>query len=118
MSSVATYDHKCEGKRFIGDSQVTLQSVIVNWQRGASPERIQESFPSLPLVAIYGAITYYLEHQTELDAHFQETHGILAAHQASVEAEHPEFFADLRTRLDAHRAQRGEEWHEELAREG
>ena len=35
----------------------------------------------LPLVAIYGTITYYLEHQAEPDTHFRETGDILAAHQ-------------------------------------
>lgn len=112
MSAVAPYVQQRDGELFVGDSQVTLQSVIANWQRGIGPERIQESFPSLPLVAIYGAITYYLEHQDDLDASFKETEEVLAAHQAAVEARQPEFFADMRARLSAHRAERDDDWPE------
>ena len=104
MSAVTSYVQQREGEYFVGAARVTLQSVIAAWKRGSGPEQIQQSFPSLPLVAIYGAITYYLERQTELDASFQETDELLAAHQDVAEARHPEFFADMRARLAAHRA--------------
>jgi len=104
MSAVASYVRKREGEFFVGDTQVTLHSIIAAWKRGDGPEHIRESFPSLPLVAIYGAITYYLERQTELDASFRETDERLTAHQVMVEAQHPEFFADVRARLATHRA--------------
>lgn len=109
MSTVASYVRRREGELFVGDSRLTLHSVIVNWKRGAGPERIQESFPSLPLVAISGAITYYLEHQAESDASFRATHELLAAHQAAVEAQRPEFFTGMRARLAAYRAERGDD---------
>jgi len=104
VSTAASYVQQREGELYVGDSRVTLYSIIANWRRGETPEGIQQAFPSLPLVAIYGAITYYLEHQAELDASFQETEELLAAHQTRVEAEHPAFFADMRARLAAHRA--------------
>ena len=106
MSAVASYVQLHDGEYFVGSSQVTLRSVIASWKRGMGPERIQESFPHLPLVAIYGAITYYLEHQADVDANFRETDAILAAHQASVEAQHPEFFAEMRALIAKHHAGR------------
>ncbi|HEV7126405.1 MAG TPA: hypothetical protein VGN32_03065 [Ktedonobacterales bacterium] len=112
MSVIAAYVQRREGEYFVGDSQITLHSVIASWKHDRGPERIQESFPSLPLVAIYGAITYYLEHEAELDAHFRETEGRLATHQATAESQHPEFFDEMRKRLARHRAQRGEDWPE------
>lgn len=104
MSAVTSYVQQREGEYFVVESRVTLQSVIAAWKRGAGPEQIQQSFPSLPLVAIYGAITCYLERQAELDVSFQETDEILAAHQDAIEAQRPEFFADMRARLAARRA--------------
>jgi uncharacterized protein (DUF433 family) len=92
VSTAASYVQQREGELYVGESRVTLYSIIANWRRGEGPESIQQAFPSLPLVAIYGAITYYLEHQAGLDARFQETAELLAAHQTRVEAEHPEFF--------------------------
>lgn len=108
MSAVTSYVQQREGEYFVGESRVTLQSVIAAWKRGAGPEDVQRSFPSLPLVAIYGAITYYLERQAELDASFQETDELLTAHQDATEAQHPEFFADMRARLAAHRAKQSD----------
>lgn len=108
MSTVTSYVQQRDGEFYVGDSRVTVQTLAVNWKRGASPEEIQAAFPSLSLVAIYGTITYYLEHQDALDAHFGETEELLAAHQATVEAQRPAFFAELRARLTAHRTQRGE----------
>lgn len=105
MSAVASYVQEREGEFFVGESRVTLHSVIAAWKRGDHPEHIRESFPSLPLVAIYGAITYYLERQAELDASFRETDEQLTARQAMIEAQHPEFFATLRARLAAQRAE-------------
>ncbi|MDE3229133.1 MAG: DUF433 domain-containing protein [Chloroflexota bacterium] len=105
MSAVASYVHLRDGEYFVGESRVTLHSVVASWKRGEGPERIQQAFPSLPLVAIYGAITYYLERQAELDANFAETERLLAAHQANVEAQNPEFFANMRARLASDRAE-------------
>jgi len=115
-SAVASYVQRREGELFVADSRVTLHSVIASWQRGAVPGRIRESFPSLPLVAIYGAITYYLEHQGEFDAGFRATHELLATHQATVEAQRPAFFTGMRARLAAHRAERGEDWPDQPPR--
>lgn len=105
MSAVASYVQQREGEYFVGESRVTLQSVIAAWKRGAGPERIQQSFPSLPLVAVYGAITYYLERQAELDAHFRTTDRLLADHQTDVEAQRSAFFDDMRERLARHRSE-------------
>jgi hypothetical protein len=47
-------------------------SIVCAFQRGASPESIQRSFPVLSLEQIYGAITFYLGHQTEVNASLQQ----------------------------------------------
>ena len=46
--------------RIIG-SRVPIESILYHFKQGASAERIQESFPSLTLREIYGAIFYYLD---------------------------------------------------------
>lgn len=37
----------------------------------ASPETIRDSFPALTLAQVYGAIAYYLDHQSESEAYLQ-----------------------------------------------
>ncbi len=58
MSAVAAYVQQREGEHYVGDSRVTVHSVIAAWKRGAAPEDVAAAFPTLPLVAIYGTITY------------------------------------------------------------
>jgi uncharacterized protein (DUF433 family) len=48
-----------------------MDTVIGAFQKGATAEQIQDSFPSLPLAHIYGAIAYYLEHE-DVDTYFRE----------------------------------------------
>jgi hypothetical protein len=45
---------------------------VYSFLRGAAPESIAQSFPSLTLEEVYGAIAYYLAHQAEIDAYLQE----------------------------------------------
>jgi len=52
-----------DGSIRIGSSRVTLDSVVHEFIQGATAEQIQDDFPSLSLREIYGAISYYLEHE-------------------------------------------------------
>ena len=60
------------GGYYIGDSRISLDSVVYAFQRGASPESIRRSFPLLTLEEIYGAITFYLSHQQEIDSYLKD----------------------------------------------
>src|SRR5437016_14584795 len=51
----------------IKGTRVALDSIIYQFQQGRSPEAIQDAFPVLSLSQVYGAIAFYLDHQTELD---------------------------------------------------
>ena len=92
---------------YIRQSRVTLQTLIEAWQSGRPPEQLQDSFPTLPLVAIYGAITHYLEHKDEADAFFRETDEIDVRRQAADEASLAEFYADMRQRFEQIRLRMG-----------
>ena len=61
-----------DGGYYIGDSRISLDSVVYAFKRGASPESIQRSFPLLTLEEVYGAITFYLSHQQEVDLYLKE----------------------------------------------
>ncbi len=57
---------------WIGDSRVSLDSIVYAFLRGASPESIARSFPLVTLEEIYGAITFYLAHQAEVDEYLRQ----------------------------------------------
>lgn len=88
-----------DGNLYVGPSRVTVEAVIYHWQSGQTPEQIQADFPTVPLYAIYGTIAYYLEHRDQVDAFFHETEELDAARQATDEAAHPEFYAEMRRRF-------------------
>jgi uncharacterized protein (DUF433 family) len=48
-------------------SRIPLDTVVYEFNQGATAEQIQDSFPSLSLRSIYGAISFYLEHQVAVD---------------------------------------------------
>ncbi len=104
---MTAYVESREGNLYIGDSRVTLQTLIEAWQSGRTPEQLHDSFPTVPLVAIYGAITYYLEHKGEADAFFGETDELDALRQASDEATHRAFHDDMRQRFEQARDRLG-----------
>jgi hypothetical protein len=71
------------------------------------PEELHAGFPSVPLSDIYGAIAYYLEHQTELDQYLQDVEELWRTQCAESEAAHPEFYAKMRERLAEARVRLG-----------
>lgn len=46
--------------------------MIAAFKNGNTPEQIQESFPSLTLAQIKGAITWYVNHQAEAEDYLKE----------------------------------------------
>jgi uncharacterized protein (DUF433 family) len=104
---MTAYVESREGNLYVGHSRVTLQTLIEAWQSGRTPEQLHDSFPTVPLVAIYGAITHYLEHKDEADAFFRETDEIDAQRRLSDESAHAEFYTNLRERFEQARARLG-----------
>lgn len=84
-----------EGAYRIAGTRVSLDSVVYAFRRGASPESIQRSFPSLALEQIYGAITFYLGHQEEIDQYLLEGEAEHEKLRAASRAAHPEFYEKL-----------------------
>jgi uncharacterized protein (DUF433 family) len=55
------------GGLYIAGTGVSLDSVVIRFQQGALPDKIVQSFPTLPLWSVYGAIAYYLENPKTID---------------------------------------------------
>jgi uncharacterized protein (DUF433 family) len=87
--------------RVIG-SRVTLDTIVGAFKRGATAEQIQDSFPSLSLGHIYGAITYYLEHHDEVEAYLRERQA--EAEQLRQQVERQPSYVAFRERLRQRRA--------------
>jgi uncharacterized protein (DUF433 family) len=66
------YVTQFNGAYRITGTRVSLDSVVYAFLNGVSPESIVDSFPVLTLEQVYGAITYYLAHQGEVDAYLRQ----------------------------------------------
>src|SRR4051812_7724519 len=91
-----------DGWRIAG-SRVSLDSIVLAHQDGLSPEAIADSFPTLSLEQIYGAIAFYLRHRAEIDAYLAEQEARWEQLRHDSEAAH----APLLKRVRSHRAARG-----------
>jgi uncharacterized protein (DUF433 family) len=68
-----TYVEKREGGYWIVGTRISLDSIVYAFRRGASPETIKGSFPILTLEQVYGAITFYLSKQSEIDDYLRQS---------------------------------------------
>jgi len=66
------YVTQVNGTYRITGTRVSLDSVVYAFLNGVSPESIVDSFPSLTLEQVYGAITYYLANQAAIDAYLRQ----------------------------------------------
>jgi uncharacterized protein (DUF433 family) len=66
------YVEQHEGAYRVAGTKVSLDSLVYAFWDGKSPETIAQSFPTLTLEQVYGAIAFYLGHRTEIDAYLQQ----------------------------------------------
>jgi uncharacterized protein (DUF433 family) len=90
-----------EGEFYASRTRVPVGVVVAAWKRGDAPERIVEQFPGLSLDDVYGVITYYLDHQREMEAHFARLRDEEERARQAARAADPDFYADLQRRIDA-----------------
>jgi len=93
-----------DGVILVGNTRVPLETVVIVFQRGATPEEIVQQYPTLSLPDVYLVIAYYLQHRTEVDAYIDEQR----AESARVRAENEARFDPngIRARLLARRQDR------------
>jgi uncharacterized protein (DUF433 family) len=60
-----------DGAYMIKGTRVSLDSVVLAFLRGASPESIAQTFPVLHLEEVFGALAYYLANQRAVDAYLE-----------------------------------------------
>ncbi len=56
----------------VGNTRVTLETVIGAFRNGATPEQIAQDYTTLDLVEIYDVIAFYLYQRAAVDAYLVE----------------------------------------------
>ncbi|MCC7209554.1 MAG: DUF433 domain-containing protein [Anaerolineae bacterium] len=78
-----------DGTIRVGTTRVTLESVIADHQRGASPESIVEHFPVLNIADVYHVLGYYVNHRADIDEYMRRQREEGERIRREWEAEHP-----------------------------
>jgi uncharacterized protein (DUF433 family) len=75
------YVTNVEGAYRIGDTRVSLDSLVYLFREGISAEGMVENYPALSLEQVHGALAFYLANQKEIDSY-------LADGQRDAESQH------------------------------
>jgi uncharacterized protein (DUF433 family) len=82
----------------IGQSRVTLESLVAAFDAGASPEQFVLDFPTLDLADVYSAMGYLIRNRQSVDEYVAAG----TAESEAFHASHPNLFAaNVRERLIA-----------------
>jgi uncharacterized protein (DUF433 family) len=61
-----------DGAYRVGDTRVSLDSLVYLFGEGMSAESMVESYPALTLEQVHGALAFYLANQKEIDTYLAE----------------------------------------------
>ena len=66
------YVRENEGVYRIGNTRVSLDSIVYLSSEGMSAESMVDSYPALTLEQVHGALAFYLGNQKEIDAYLEK----------------------------------------------
>ena len=90
------YVTKVEGAFRIGNTRISLDSLVYLFREGMSAESMVESYPALTLEQVHGALAFYLAHQAEVDAYLAEGENADESRQSESLRSNAELIAKLR----------------------
>ncbi|MBT9160932.1 MAG: DUF433 domain-containing protein [Dehalococcoidia bacterium] len=56
----------------VGNTRVTLDTIVAAFMEGATAEEITQQYPSLDLADVYAVIGYYLRRRSDVEAYLQQ----------------------------------------------
>ena len=73
----------------VGQSRVSLDLVVEQYENGMSPEDLVRAYDTLELADVHAVIAYYLRHRAEVRAYLKGRQEEAEALRAKLEAERP-----------------------------
>lgn len=65
---IVKVDEICNGKAVINGTRITVRQIAWLFKAGDTPDEILQSYPHLKPAQIYDAISYYFDHQDEIES--------------------------------------------------
>jgi len=89
------YVEQRNGGFYGAGTRVSLDSIVYSFKAGDSPETIRQNFSSLTLEQVYGAITFYLAHEQDIDANIAQGETNVDRSVPPLSESRPELYARL-----------------------
>lgn len=77
------------GRLVVIGTRVPLDTLVMAFERGDSPEAIHESYPTVTLGDIYAVFTYCVRHRTDVNAYLAERAEARASTRSEAEERFP-----------------------------
>jgi uncharacterized protein (DUF433 family) len=90
------YVKRIEGVYRVGDTRVSLDSLVYLFREGMSVESMVESYPALTLEEVHGALAFYLANESEIDAYLADGERISESQHAQSREVNADLIAKLR----------------------
>jgi len=77
MVTVLTHTHiisdsqLLDGEPVIEGTKTTVRAIVELWRLGIRPEEIPTHLPHLTLAQVFGALSYYSDHQAEINRYIE-----------------------------------------------
>ena len=94
------YVTKIQGAFRVGDTRVSLDSLVYLYREGMSAEGMAESYPALTLEDVHGALAFYLANRSEVDAYLAEGQSDAESNHEESRRTNAELIAKLRRARD------------------
>ena len=85
---IVCMDGVCGGRPIIKDSRISVRHVAQLYKAGDTVDEILHAHPELPAAAVYDAISYYLDHQTEIEQEIEGNRLETFMQQGKLEIDH------------------------------
>jgi uncharacterized protein (DUF433 family) len=94
----------------VGNSRVSLDLVVEQYENGMAPEDMVRAYDTLSLADVHAAIAYYLRHRDEVRAYLKRRKEEAETLRAKIEAERPRISREelLARRNEANHAPTGQ----------
>jgi uncharacterized protein (DUF433 family) len=64
-------DHILSGEPIIKGARTPVRAIVEMWRMGVAPEEIPKRLPHLALAQVFDALSYYSDHQGEINAYIE-----------------------------------------------
>ncbi len=71
---IVTDERILSGEPIIKDTRTPVRAIVELWRQGVLPEVIPTQLPHLTLAQVFDALSYYSDHQAEINAHIERNY--------------------------------------------